>query len=98
MGGDIFACRQKHLSLISDDRNEAAFHCPHATNPSTAICRDSFVNGYTPYELQRQGQQTRHRVGYCDLSAQNTIADCVDQNLDDASFVQALKFLPATVS
>jgi hypothetical protein len=97
MGGDIFACRQKHLSLISDDRNEAAFHCPHATNPSTAICRDSFVNGYTPYELQRQGQQTRHRVGYCDLSGQNTIADCVDQNLDDESFVQALQFLPATV-
>ena len=97
LGGDILACRVKHLSFAAYGRNDAAFHCPHATNPSQAICRDSFVNGYTPYELQRQGQQTRHRVGYCDLSAQNTIADCVDQNLDDASFVQALKFLPATV-
>ena len=106
LGGDTLACRERHLSFAAGDlihdifpQDASAFHCPHATNPSTGICRDSQVNGYGPYELLRDGQATRHRIGYCDLAAHDTIADCTDINLstDDDSFVQALKELPDTV-
>ena len=78
--------------------NGASLHCIHATNPSTAgICFDSQVNGYGPYELLRGGQASRHRMGYCDLAAHDTIADCTGAGLDDYSFKTALEFLPDTV-
>jgi len=103
LGGDTFACRERHLSLGKNGGDDAVFHCPHATNPSTGICRDSQVNGYGPYELLRDGQPSRRRLGYCDLAGHDTIADCTDVGLstdDDPlndSFKQALMFLPDTV-
>jgi hypothetical protein len=96
LSGDTFACRSRHLSL-ADNPDSAAFHCPHATNPSSEICADSLVNEHTPYELLRMGKSTRHRVGYCDVAGGETIADCTDVGLNDGNFIQALSYLPATV-
>ena len=60
LGGDTIWCRKRHLSFVTQfsngivDQNSAAFHCPHAGNPSAGICRDSQIDigtggDFTPY-------------------------------------------------
>ena len=62
------------------------------------VCRDALVNGYTPYELLRDGLRDRHHFGYCDLSRDDTIADCTNNfDITDETLVSALKMMPATV-
>ena len=98
-GEDTFWCREHHLSLIPSTaaRNEAAFHCPHVTNPSLGVCKDSLVNGYTPFELLRDGADTNHRSIYCDIAGHGTVADCSKGGVDDTNLETVLKSLPATV-
>ena len=44
LGGNTIWCRQRHMSLISNNQQKhAAFHCSHASNPLMGICRDSLV-------------------------------------------------------
>ena len=89
-------CRRRHISL-ANDLSSQAFHCPHAGNPSAGICRDSNVNGYTPYELLRDGQPTRRHFGYCDLAGDDTIAECTTGGITDANIEAALGLIPPTV-
>ena len=99
LGGDTLWCRKHHLYLAekAGDQANAAFHCPHSGNPSAGICRDSNVNGFTPYELLRDGQPTRYHFGYCDIAGDDTIAECTNSDITDANLAFALGLLPDTV-
>ncbi len=99
LGGDTLWCRKHHLYLAEQagDQVNAAFHCPHSGNPSAGICRDSNVNEFTPYELLRDGQPTRHHFGYCDLAGDDTIAECTNVAITDDNIEAALGLLPSTV-
>jgi len=94
-GGDTFWCRDRHLGLV-EDPNNAAFHCYHASAPGGAICRDSLVNGRTPYELLRDGQPTRRRHGHCDVALDDTVAECTDSGVTVDNLGDALQMLPRT--
>ena len=98
-GEDTFWCREHHLSLIPSAaaRNEAAFHCPHVTNNSLGVCKDTLVNGFTPFELLRDGEDTNHRYIYCDIAGAGTVADCSKGGVNDDNLDTALKLLPSTV-
>ena len=101
LGGDTIWCRKRHMSIINYTPNQqqhSAFHCSHAANPSMGICRDSLVNGYTPYELLRNGQPSRHHYGYCDIAGEGTIAECTNQlHINDGNLANVLAMMPDTV-
>jgi len=81
---------------------QAAFHCPHAGNPSAGICRDSTISiggggAFSPYEYLRDGQPSRHHVGFCDVAADETVAECTAALITDVNIEAALKILPNTI-
>ena len=97
MGGDTFWCRQKHMFLVKNQEDQA-FHCYHATNQGGGICRDALVNGYTPYELLRDGENSCRHFGYCDLAGDDTIADCSGQTrINDSNLDKVLRMMPDSV-
>lgn len=100
LGSDTIWCRMRHLGLAIQSNTsytfDQAFHCPHAGPNGGGICRDALVNGYTPYELQRQGAATGRRLGYCVMSTNDTVADCTKAFLNDTSFPLALSLIPYT--
>ena len=75
----------------------------HAGNAAADICRDSHISigssdlEYTPYEHLRVGQPTRCHYGYCDLAADDTIAECTASDITDGNIAAALALLPDTI-
>jgi Leucine-rich repeat (LRR) protein len=96
LGGDTIHCRELHMSFATS-ANSKAFHCPHAGNPSAGICRDVLVKGYTPYEWLRDGATTKHRLGYCNVAGDETVADCQAGGITTANLATALAVLPPTI-
>lgn len=99
-GGDTIWCRQAHLNRTKS-MADAAFHCPHAGNPSAHICHDSYVSigadTVSPYEHLRDGESTRHHSFFCDIAKDETVADCDNQMITDDNFEDALAMLPDTI-
>ncbi|GKY92060.1 hypothetical protein MPSEU_000177500 [Mayamaea pseudoterrestris] len=101
LGSDTFWCRKRHLSLAArvegNSFNDPTFHCYHAGPTGGSICRDVQIDGATPYEYLRDGQDTRHHIAYCDLAGNNTVADCTQMYITDDTLPYALQWLPSTV-
>jgi Leucine-rich repeat (LRR) protein len=101
LGSDTLWCRKRHLSLVArvegNSYNDAAFHCAHAGPTGGSICRDVEIDGATPYEHLRDGEDTRHHFAYCDLAGEDTIADCTQMYITDATLPYALQLIPDTV-
>mmetsp|Transcript_9113 Transcript_9113/g.17025 ORF Transcript_9113/g.17025 Transcript_9113/m.17025 type:complete len:475 (-) Transcript_9113:94-1518(-) len=99
LGSDTFACRDLHLweAQVADSPTNAAFHCFHSVADGASICSDSTIKGKTPYEHLRDGACTHRHYGYCDLSDEDTIADCMKAGITDENLPNVLKMLPPTV-
>ena len=92
-GGDHFWCRRWHLNQVVD-LNNAAFHCPHATDSSLGICRDAMVDGASPYEWLRQGASTQRRAAQCDIAGDGEVVDCTMGGISDDNLHDVLTSLP----
>jgi hypothetical protein len=97
LGGDTYWCRKRHMTLVHNF-NEAAFHCPHATDAGAGVCTDVEIDGYTPYQRLQLGQPSRsHKYGWCDIASNGLIAECTMMGIGEDTLPMALQMLPDTV-
>jgi len=98
LGSDTLWCRLRHLSLAESNFTfDSAFHCPHAGPNGGGICRDAPIDGATHFEHLRSGVATHRHLGYCDLAADDTVAECTRSGITDAILPYVLSTLPSTV-
>lgn len=98
LGSDTFWCRKTHMMFAElYGLNSQVFHCAHMTNSASGICRDSLIDDYTPYELLRDGQPSRHHIGYCDIAADETVVDCTgNMGINQSNLYNVLAMMPKT--
>jgi len=94
----------RHLSLADGQFTpggraafDPIFHCPHAGPSGGGICTEALVDGATPHEHWRVGATTARRLGYCDISADDKVAECTKSFITDANFHVALSLIPSSV-
>ena len=89
-GGNHFWCRQWHLDQV-DDANNAAFHCPRATDFSWGICNDNHIDGLSPYEWLKEEASTQTRQP---CAVAGVVVDCTMGGITDENFHDVLQTLP----
>lgn len=99
LGSDTIWCRLRHLGLAENtNQYDPVFHCPHASPAGGGICRDSLVDGATPFEHYRAGADTHRHLGYCDVLENDNFADCTKAGITDTTLAFALSLIPDTVT
>lgn len=99
--GDTFWCRNNHVSLAEAAAHspDNQYHCLAASPSGAGICTNAYVsnNTATSWEYYRSGAETGRHIGYCQLYAGDTIADCSNAGINDGNILNAFSMIPESV-